>query len=205
MRSVTPALATAAIESPPPMTVDPVHVRHRLRDRDRAARERVDLEHAHRPVPGDGLRPRDDRRGTSRSSSGRCRAPCDRRSPDRRRRASRPARPPRASARRRDRPAARSAGSAPAPAARPSRAASSRSSSTSDVPTGSPRALKKVYAIAPPMSSASTRGHEVLDHLELVGHLRAAEHRDERPIRVLQDPARGTRPRPPSAGPRPPL
>ena len=39
-----------------------------------------------------------------------------------------------------------------------SRAASSLSSSTSDVPTGLPMALKKVYAIAPPMSRRSTRG-----------------------------------------------
>ena len=39
------------------------------------------------------------------------------------------------------------------------------------------------------MSSASTRGTQVLDHFELVRHLGAAEDGDERPVRLLQHPA----------------
>jgi hypothetical protein len=38
----------------------PVHVGHGFRDGDRPLGERVDLEHAHRPVPGDRLRSADD-------------------------------------------------------------------------------------------------------------------------------------------------
>ena len=54
--SATPAFFTAAIESPPPMIVVPLDVGDRARDGVGAGRERVDLEHAHRPVPDDGLR-----------------------------------------------------------------------------------------------------------------------------------------------------
>ena len=36
------------------------------------------------------------------------------------------------------------------------------------------------------MSSASTSRDQVLDHFELVRHLGAAEHRDERPLRMLE-------------------
>ena len=61
MRSVTPAFAAAAIESPPPMIVVPLTVGHRLGHLDGAGRERVDFEDAHRPVPDDGLRASDDR------------------------------------------------------------------------------------------------------------------------------------------------
>ena len=67
-----------------------------------------------------------------------------------------------------------------------SRAASSLSSSTSDLPTGMPRALKNVYAIAPPMSSRSTLREQILDDLDLVRDLRAAQDRDERPLRRFE-------------------
>ncbi len=45
-----------------------------------------------------------------------------------------------------------------------------------------PRDLKNVYAIAPPMTSRSTLAEQVLDHLDLVGDLRAAEDGDERTL-----------------------
>ena len=59
MRSVTPALATAATESPPPMTVVPVTAATACATAI-VPRERVDLEDAHRPVPDDGPRTGDD-------------------------------------------------------------------------------------------------------------------------------------------------
>ena len=46
--------------------------------------------------------------------------------------------------------------------------------------------MRNVYAIAPPIRSASTLREQVLDHLELVGDLRAAEDRDERPVGIVK-------------------
>ena len=109
MRSATPAFVTAAIESPPPTIVVPLHAGHRFGHRHRPFRERVDLEHAHRPVPDHRLR-----------VAKRARVLADRVRPDvqphaladRRvvhRQRLRSARPPRASRRRRDRTAAAAA------------------------------------------------------------------------------------------------
>jgi hypothetical protein len=60
MRSVTPAFATAAIESPPPMTVVPFTAATAWATASVPERERVDLEHAHGTVPDHGLRAGDD-------------------------------------------------------------------------------------------------------------------------------------------------
>ena len=57
---VTPAFATAAIESPPPITVVPLTDATARRHFDGSGRELVDLEDAHRTVPDDGLAPGDD-------------------------------------------------------------------------------------------------------------------------------------------------
>jgi hypothetical protein len=40
-----------------------------------------------------------------------------------------------------------------------------------------------VYAIAPPMSSTVGLAEQLLDDVDLVGNFRAAEDRDERPLR----------------------
>ena len=109
MRSATPAFLTAAIESPPPMIVVPLHAGDRARDA-RWCRSRT---RRSRRRPSGRSRPPSSRRAMQRRvgrdrSPGRCRRPSDRRSPGRRP----PALRARASGvelrrRRRDRPAAR--------------------------------------------------------------------------------------------------
>ena len=81
--SATPALLIAAIESPPPTIVVPFTEATAWRDGLGALGELGDLEHAHRAVPDHGLRTGDHRLRRSPPSSGRYRAPCDRRSPGR--------------------------------------------------------------------------------------------------------------------------
>ena len=158
MRSATPAFFTAAIESPPPMIVVPFDAR-RPRARRRSCRPRT---RRSRTRPSGRSRRRSSRRRCSRAYAvDRRRADVDAHA-DRRSRGSSIAQHLVRRAgldlgrRRRDRPAARAARRAPSRRPRSSRAASSLSSSTSDLPTGMPRALKNVYAIAPPMSSRST-------------------------------------------------
>ena len=121
-----------------------------------------------------------------RSSSDRCRAPCDRRSPGRRRRAFPPARPPRASARRRDRPAARAAARAPSPARSTSRAASSRSGLDERLADRHAARLEERVGHRAADEQRVDARDQVLDDLELVRHLRAAEDRDERPVGMLE-------------------
>ena len=50
-----------------------------------------------------------------------------------------------------------------------------------------PAALKNGKHIAPPIRTVSARSEERLEHADLVRHLRAADDRDERPLRVLED------------------
>ena len=51
-----------------------------------------------------------------------------------------------------------------------------------------PWARKKLKHIAPPIRSWSARSEEAVDQRDLVGHLRAAEHDGERPLRILDEP-----------------
>ena len=61
-----------------------------------------------------------------------------------------------------------------------------RSRSTSDLPTSRPRLAKNVHAIAPPIRMASHFGQQRLDDVDLPADLGAAEHRDERTLRLLE-------------------
>ena len=99
-----------------------------------------------------------------------------------------------ADARRRRRtrsPSTRSIGSSSAACRRASAAArgaagSTPSSSHSEAPTSWPWALKNGKHIAPPIRIASARSQERVEHADLVGHLRAADDRDERARRGLR-------------------
>ena len=157
----------------------------RLGDRARAGRERLELERAHRAVPehraGVARSPRRSARavcgpmsspiqpsGTSTPSSARVSVSARELAPERRGRSgSRSLLAARARAR-----AAR--GSMP-------------SSSHSESPTAWPCALKNGKHIAPPIRIASARCEERVEHADLVGHLGAADDRDERPLRVVED------------------
>ena len=81
--------------------------------------------------------------------------------------------------------------------------ASTWSSSTSESPTEWPCATRNVNAIAPPISERVAALEQRVDHAELVAHLHAAEHRDERPLRLVEQARRAPRPRRRAAGPRP--
>ena len=53
-------------------------------------------------------------------------------------------------------------------------------------PVSSPIARKKVQAMAPPTRIASTLRQQGLDQVDLAGDLGAAQHRDERPLRMIE-------------------
>ena len=73
--SSKPSLRTAAAESPPPTTVRPVDLGQRLGDGAGAVGERVDLEDAHRAVPEHRPARRRARPRTPRPTRARCRGP----------------------------------------------------------------------------------------------------------------------------------
>jgi len=66
------------------------------------------------------------------------------------------------------------------------RASATRSVSTSELPTESPIATRKVQAIAPPMRNLVHAWEQRLQDVDLSGNLRAPHHRDERPLGVMQ-------------------
>ena len=163
--------------------------RDRLGDRARAGRERLELERAHRAVPEDACR----RRAITLARSAAAVRGADVE-----------AHPAVGDvdavelaalgvgreARRRAR--GRSGSSSLPPAARRrarARPGSMPSSSHSESPTAWPWAAKNGKHIAPPIEDRVGALEERLDHADLVGHLRAADDRDERPLRV----ARGSR------------
>ena len=88
------------------------------------------------------------------------------------------------------RPATRSSGSSQLVAASSSarRAGSTPSSSHFESPTSWPWAAKNGKHMAPPISTESARSQERVEDADLVGHLGAADDRDERALRVLEDP-----------------
>ncbi len=116
-------------------------------------------------------------------------------------------RPRRSGRRRRRRPAACSSQPRSAASATARRAVSWPSaSSCRDAPTGWPCAARNVNAIAPPIRIASAGCGEAVDDADLVRHLDAAEHGDERVLRRVQQPpnasARASSSSPAAAGSR---
>ena len=75
---------------------------------------------------------------------------------------------------------------APSPSRAPRGTSRAGRPRTSDLPIAWPCAVRNVYAIPPPMRSASHPVEQVVDHRQLVGDLRAAEDRDERPLGLLE-------------------
>ena len=75
IRSASPAFFTAAIESPPPIMVVPCTLRNSLRDSVGPVCKGVDLEDPHRAVPHDGLRVGNELRIGLESWPDRCRRP----------------------------------------------------------------------------------------------------------------------------------
>ena len=189
--SSKPSLRTAAAESPPPTTERPVDLGERLGDGAGALGERV----APRRRPS----------GRSRTPSARRRAAAANAAAD-----SGPMSRPRLSAgisdgrhdlrlgRRghrtgtRCRPRCRSAARSPRRSRRPARGSRGRSATWSSssrlLPTSWPWAARNVNTMPPPISSLSALVEQVVDHAQLVGDLRAAEHHDVRALRVDRQP-----------------
>ena len=65
-------------------------------------------------------------------------------------------------------------------------AVSARSCSHSDLPTSVPRAARKVLAMPPPMTSASTFLTRFIKQVDLGRDLGAADDGDDRPLRVAE-------------------
>ena len=170
---------------------EPVDLGQRLGDRAGAGGERVGLEDAHRAVPEHGARTGVRPRRTRPPTRDRCRARgC--------RRGSRRRRPPAAAARGRRtgtrcRPRCRSAARSRRRSPRPGRGSRGRCRAgrprAGCLPTSWPWALRKVKTMPPPISSRSALAEQVVDHAELVGDLRAAEHDDVRPLGLVGEPA----------------
>ena len=188
MRSVTPGLGHGGNRIAAADDRDPVHLGHGLRDLDRAARERVDLEDAHRAVPRDGLRPRDD------PAVGRDRlrpdvephAVADRRIAD----VERLGRDARLELRCDDVIDRQLEAQVPRPGLLldlPRRV--EQILLDERLPDRQPARLEERVRHRAADEQRVHPRHEVLDDLELVRHFRAAQHGDERPIRLLQDPA----------------
>ena len=182
-RPVRPNVASAATESPPPTTVVPGHAATA------SATVRVPCSNAapRTPPSARSKRPCRQRASAPRSAqrcADRCRVPSSHRAP-RRRRCRGARRPSRRARRSRDRPAASALRTRPRSSA--PRAASRPSSSQSEAPTEWPCTLKNGKHIAPPINTASASSKNAIDDADLVGHLGAAEHRDERPRRLLED------------------
>ena len=64
-------------------------------------------------------------------------------------------------------------------------ASSILSASSRDLPISCPCALRKVYAMPPPMISAVDLVQQILNDADLVADLRAAQNGDERLLRML--------------------
>ena len=182
-RSASPNSASAAAESPPPTTVVACAVGdglgYRAACRPRTARART------RPSARSRTRCRRRRspRRRLRGAACRCRAPSSRRGRRRRR-----ARGPRCRRRtrgpRRGRPAARSLSPPPSSACR---AGSTPSSSHRESPTSWPWAREEREAHGAADQHRVGALQERVEDADLVGHLRAADDRHERALRVLED------------------
>ena len=187
MRSVTPAWLTAATVSPPPITVKAEDSATAARHRHRPGREGRLLEHAHGPVPDDGLgRPEHGGEALD-ASAARCRAPSAR---------------PGCRA-----PTPRGPTGCPGPAATTASTGSTMLTPRRRAASSVERAISIAIDLDQRLADAVTEraqereGHaaaddervdlreQVLDERDLVGDLGAAEHGDQRPRRGLEDAA----------------
>ena len=164
-------------ESPPPTTLTAPERGHGFRQRHRAFVERRHLEHAHGSVPDDRLRGRDHFRilFDGLGSDVQPHLPVRNRSITSLVRACLHLR--------RTTWSTGSISLSPASAIS-LRARSILSSSTSDLPVDSPRARKKRVRHRAADHQPVHDLHQVLNHFDLVGHLRAAQNRDARPRRI---------------------
>ena len=188
-RSASPNWRIAAALSPPPTTVKPGQSATASATRAGPGGERRHLEHAHRAVPEHGRRAARSRRRTSPRSPDRRRGPSSRRGSRRR-------------------------------ATIRVSASSAMSCGDHDVgrdlhPAGGEQAralvdhvgLHERVADGEPSREEERERHRAadehrvaaveqrVDHAELVADLGAAEHRDERPVRLVEQPRRAPRPR----------